>query len=124
MSPEALSRTFGGLSKPIFSMANIFKSKTTFPKEVSRKSSEKVTLLEEQGFFTSQFDNQDEAKRLFYDRFSESLLSKFINGDDIEWEDEEFDRALAIASVEHAVSELEQEGRVHRFDDLVVLAQP
>lgn len=99
------------------------KSKTTFPNEVSRVSTEAVLSLEKQGFFTSEFNSVDEAKSLFYDRFSESLLSKFISGDDIEWDRKEFERVFSQASVEHAIYELECEGKVHRFDDVVVLAQ-
>jgi hypothetical protein len=104
-------------------MAYIIKSRTTFPEEVGEKSAEAVTLLEKEGFFSSQFENHEDAKRLFFDRFSNSLLSKFISGDDIEWEGEEYDRVLTLASVEHAVDELESEGKVHRFDDVVVLAR-
>jgi len=104
-------------------MNNFAKTRTTFPKEVGRVSSEAVIRLEEQGFFTSQFNNCNDAKELFYHRFSESLLPKFISGDDIEWEEDEFERVFSLASVEHAVNELECEGRVHRFGDTVVLAE-
>ena len=109
--------------KPTTSMNNFTKTRTTFPKEVGRVSFGAVIRLEEEGYFASQFENINEAKQLFYNRFSESLLSKFISGDDIEWDEEEFDRVLALASVEQAVSELESDGLVHRFDDMVVLAQ-
>ena len=86
-------------------------------------SSEAVLRLEEQGFFTSQYTNCGDARELFYHRFSESLLSKFISGDDIEWEGKEFERVFTVASVEQAVNELECEGLVHRFDEMVVLAE-
>lgn len=98
-------------------------TQTTFPKQVGRVSFDAVLRLEEEGYFASQFENTNEAKQLFYNRFSESLLPKFISGEDIEWEEEEFDRVLALASVEQAVSELESDGLVHRFEDMVVLAQ-
>lgn len=104
-------------------MTITIKSRTTFPCEVSRVSNEAVLLLEEQGFFTSQFNQTEEAKTLFYNRFSESLLSKFIDGDDIEWEEEEYQRIFSRVCVEHAVFELECEGEIHRFDDIIVQAQ-
>jgi hypothetical protein len=103
-------------------MTELIKKRTTFPSEVSRVSSKAVFALERQGFFTSEFNQAEEAKSLFYDRFSESLLSKFINGEDIEWENDEYERVFSVASVEQAVYELECEGKVHRFDDVVVLA--
>lgn len=103
-------------------MTETIKSKTTFPKEISRVSTNAVLSLENQGYFNVQFEKVEEAKSLFYDRFSESLLSKFISGDDIEWKQEEFEKVLLLASVEHAIYELECEGKVHRFDDVVVLA--
>lgn len=104
-------------------MNNFTKTRTTFPKEVGRVSFDAVIRLEEEGYFATQFSNVNEAKQLFYHMFSESLLSKFISGEDIEWEEDEFDKVLALASVEHAVSELESDGTVYRFDNMVVLAQ-
>lgn len=86
-------------------------------------STEAVQDLDDQGFFASEFNQTEEAKTLFYNRFSESLLSKFINGDDIEWEEGEYDQIFSLACVEHAVFELECEGELHRFDDIIVRAQ-
>ena len=105
-------------------MTGTIESKATYPKEISRVSTHAVLTLEDQGYFNDQFEKVEEAKTLFFDRFSESLLSKFISGDDIEWEREEFEKVLFSASVEHAVYELECEGKLHRFDDVVVLAEP
>jgi hypothetical protein len=104
-------------------MNNFPKAMTTFPKEVGRVSFVAVTRLEEQGYFHHNFENTNDAKELFHYRFSESLLPKFISGEDIEWEEDEFERVFSLASVEHAVHELECEGKVYRFGDMVVLAE-
>lgn len=104
-------------------MTQLIKTRTAFPNEVNRVSTEAVLLLEEQGFFTSQFNHTEEAKSLFHYRFSESLLSKFIEGEEIEWINDEYERIFSFACVEQAVIELECEGAVHRFDDIIVLAE-
>lgn len=95
---------------------------SVFPVEVSRVSEKAIRHLRQSGYFNSEFSNPEEAARLFHYRLSESLLPKFISGDEMEWESNELDTVVAKASVEQAVCELEAEGTVHRFDDVVVLA--
>lgn len=98
-----------------------FKEETTFPDKVSETATAIVLNLDCNGYFNLQFNDAEEAKKTFYYRIAESLLPKFISGDEIELDDDECMRVLVNAAVEHSLSELEQEGRVYCFDDTIVL---
>lgn len=100
-----------------------FKDSTTFPERVSEVSTEVVLQLDEIGYFQTQFSQIEEAKKTFYYRLSESLLSKFISGEDIELSEEEYRKVIVSASVEHSLYELEQEGMIYVFDDMVVVSE-
>lgn len=96
---------------------------TSFPSEVGRVSSHAVRCLDESEFFTEQFSMPVQARELFLYRFSESLLPKFISGEEIGWDDNGFERVFCSACVEHALYELELEGKVHVFEDAIVMAE-
>lgn len=94
-----------------------------FPEEVTDAAMKAVMRLCESGYFESEFERPCEACSLFLDVFSESLLGKFLNGEELEWTDEEYEKVFGLASVEHAVNELDSEGLLYRFDELVVLRE-
>lgn len=96
-------------------MVKTFKSKVPFPFEIMEVSSQAVCILDEESFFEEQFDNPDEAKTLFYEHFANSLIKKFIDGDDLIWEQLEFDNMVSKVSIEQAVNELESQNLVNIF---------
>ena len=98
-------------------MLKTYRSKIPYPSEVSEVSTEVVTTLDEENYFTEQFDQPEEAKTLFYDKFANSLIKKFIDGDELMWDDEEFGKLIIQASVEQAVNELEEKDLVVVFED-------
>lgn len=98
-------------------MLKTYKSKIPYPSEVSEVSSEVVCTLEEENYFTDQFDYPEEAKTLFYDRIAGSLIQKFIDGIELMWDDEEFCKLIIKTSVEQSVIELERRNIVDVFED-------
>lgn len=98
-------------------MAETYKSTVPYPFEVSEISSEAVEILENENFFNDQFDYPEQAKTLFYDKLASSLIVKFIDGVELMWEENEFEKLLIQASVEHAVNELESKKLVDVFED-------
>ena len=48
-------------------MLKTYRSKIPYPSEVSEVSTEVVTTLDEENYFTEQFDQPEEAKTLFYE---------------------------------------------------------
>jgi hypothetical protein len=98
-------------------MLKTYKSKIPYPSEVSEVSCEVVTTLEEENYFTEQFEDPEEAKTIFYDKFAGSLIKKFIDGHELMWSDEEFGKLIMQASVEQAVNELEKKDLVDVFED-------
>lgn len=104
-------------------MTQFFNCNTTFPNEICEKSSEAVIYLDECGYFNTEFNHPDDAKTLFYEKFCESLIPKFISGNELEWDFDELYALIIDSSVRHGINELENEGIVHVFDDLVVLAE-
>lgn len=103
-------------------MTDVLEAKTTFPSEVSKVSSRAVERLDEREFFASQFRFIEQARDLFHYRFSQSLLPKFISGDDIQWNQDEFESVFSSVCVEQALAELESEGEIYMFDDIIVKA--
>jgi hypothetical protein len=104
-------------------MKKPFNSHTTFPQAIIEKSSQAVFYLEECGYFEHEFNYPEEEKTLFYEKLCESLIPKFIKGNEISWEFEELYALIIDSSVRHGINELEKEGIVHVFDDMVVLAE-
>jgi hypothetical protein len=98
-------------------MIETYKSKVPFPLEVSAVSSEAVELLEDENYFSEQFDNPEEAKTLFYEKFGSSLIGKFIDGIELMWNETEFEKIVIQASVEQSVNELEEKQYVDVFED-------
>lgn len=98
-------------------MAETYKSTVPYPFEVSEISSEAIGILEGENYFNDQFDYPEQAKTLFYDKLASSLIVKFIDGVELMWEENEFEKLLIQASVEHAVNELESKKLVDVFED-------
>lgn len=104
-------------------MKERFISNTTFPQAVCDKSMEAVSFLEDSGFFTNEFNQPDEAMKLLYESLCRSLIPKFIDGSELSWEFEELYAILIDSSVRQSINELEKDGIVHVFDDMVILAE-
>lgn len=104
-------------------MKILFNSHKTFPQAISDKSSEAVLHLDEFGFFEQEFNCPEDAKTLFYEKLCESLIPKFIKGAELTWDAEELYALIIDSSVRHGINELENEGIVHVFDNMVVLAK-
>lgn len=96
-------------------MTEKYNSKIPFPLEVCEVSSETIQILESENFFIEQFEFPEEAKTLFYERFGESLIKKFIAGDELIWNENEISELINMASVEQAVEELERKGILDVF---------
>lgn len=97
-------------------MTEKYNSKIPFPLEVCEVSSETIQILESENFFVEQFEFPEEAKTLFYERFGESLIKKFIDGDELIWSENEIGELINKACVEQAVDELEKKGIIDVFD--------
>jgi len=88
-----------------------------YPLEVSEVSSETVKILEEENYFSEQFDFPEQARTLFFDKFAGSLIQKFIDGDELIWQESEFEKLVIQVSVEQSVYELEIMNLVDVFED-------
>lgn len=98
-------------------MVETYKSKVPYPLEVSEVSSEAVQCLEEENYFSEQFDFPEQARTLFYEKFASSLIGKFIDGSELIWIQNEFEKLVIQASVEQSVNELEIMNVVDVFED-------
>lgn len=98
-------------------MIDTYKSKIPFPNEVSQVSSHTVKVLEEEEYFTDNFDYPENAMTLFYEKFAASLILKFINGVELMWCDDEFQVLIVKISIEQIVNELEFKEVVNVFED-------
>lgn len=98
-------------------MIETYKSKVPFPIEVSKVSSETVQILTEQNYFEDQFDYPGNAMTFFYEKFGTSLVQKFIDGNELIWEESEFEILIVKISVEQIVNELELNEVVNIFED-------
>lgn len=104
-------------------MTQPFNSNITFPAAVCEKSTEAVMHLDEVGYFRKEFNSPEDAKTLFYERMCQSLIPKFIDGCELSWEFDELYAIIIDSSVRCGINELEKEGLVHVFDEMVVLAK-
>lgn len=98
-------------------MVETYMSVVPYPLEVSEVSSETVKILEEENYFSDQFDYPEQARTLFFDKFAGSLIQKFIDGDELIWHENEFEKLVIQASVEQSVNELEIMNLVDVFED-------
>ena len=98
-------------------MVETYKSKVPYPLEVSEVSSEAVQILEDENYFSEQFDYPEQAQTLFYEKFATSLIQKFVDGSEIIWTENEFEKLVILASVEQSVNELEIMNLVDVFED-------
>lgn len=98
-------------------MVNTFNSTVPYPYEVTEVSSEAVHMLDQENYFIDQFDYPEDARTLFFDKFAVSLISKFIDGIELMWNDSEFTKLVIQASVEQSVNELESMNMVDVYDD-------
>lgn len=94
-----------------------------FPKEVSAVSMKIIKSLHDSQYFYQQFSNVHSAMEDFHYRFCQALLPMFLSGDELVLDEREFDSVLAMASVEYALQELQEEGSVLILGDSVVLLE-
>jgi hypothetical protein len=98
-------------------MVETYKSKVPYPLEVSEVSSDAVRILDDENYFSEQFDFPEQAQTLFYEKFASSLIQKFVDGSEIIWTESEFEKLVILASVEQSVNELEIMNLVDVFED-------
>ena len=98
-------------------MVETYKSKVPYPLEVSEVSSDAVRILDDENYFSEQFDFPEQAPTLFYEKFASSLIQKFVDGSEIIWTENEFEKLVILASVEQSVNELETMNLVDVFED-------
>jgi hypothetical protein len=98
-------------------MVKTYESTVPYPLVVSEVSSEVVEILEEENYFSEQFDYPEQAKTLFFDRIASSLIPKFIDGGELIWGKDEFTKLIMQVSVEQSVNELESKNLVDVFED-------
>lgn len=123
MYPPARGYTFAGRKSNRKQMREFFKNNSVYPEAIFNTASEVILSFDRSGYFEDQFKDTENAKVSFFETICKSLLTKFIKGEDLSWEADEFHTLVIEASVVYGLVELENEGLVYVFDDVVVLKE-
>lgn len=87
-----------------------------YPKEIKNTVLETIKELIAVDYFLNYFENDHKAVKIVYEKLCESLIPKFLSGQDLFWCEQGFEKIMTDAGVEYSVEILENLNLIYVFD--------